>query len=40
MGLRARPTVPFLDRKHPINVSLGQARAAKKEVAHPVRRKK
>lgn len=30
MGVRARPTVPFLDRSHPINVSLGQARHAKK----------
>ena len=32
MGVRARPTVPFLDRAHPINVSLGQARHAKKEA--------
>jgi hypothetical protein len=30
LGVRSRPTVPFLDRAHPINVSLGQARAAKK----------
>ena len=30
LGVRARPTVPFLDRSHPINVSLGQARHAKK----------
>ncbi|HEY8133723.1 MAG TPA: hypothetical protein VII12_17725 [Thermoanaerobaculia bacterium] len=40
MGVRARPTVPFLDRKHPINVSLGQARAAKREATRDVRRKK
>jgi tetratricopeptide (TPR) repeat protein len=30
LGVRSRPTVPFLDRAHPINVSLGQARHAKK----------
>jgi hypothetical protein len=30
LGVRARPAVPFLDRTHPINVSLGQARHAKK----------
>lgn len=30
LGVRSRPTVPFLDRKNPINVSLGQARHAKK----------
>ena len=30
LGVRARPTVPFLDRSHPINVSLGQARHAKR----------
>jgi predicted Zn-dependent protease len=30
MGVRARPTVPFLDRAHPINVSLGQVRHARK----------
>ncbi|HLJ73855.1 MAG TPA: tetratricopeptide repeat protein [Thermoanaerobaculia bacterium] len=39
LGVRARPTVPFLDRSNPINVSLGQARHAKKiadaEVAPP-----
>jgi len=31
LGVRARPAVPFLDRSHPINVSIGQARHAKKE---------
>ena len=31
LGVRARPAVPFLDRKNPINVSLGQARHAKKK---------
>ncbi|MBV9493711.1 MAG: hypothetical protein JOZ54_05665 [Acidobacteria bacterium] len=30
MGNRARPSVPFLDRSHPINVTLGQSRHAKK----------
>ncbi len=30
LGVRARPSVPFLTRSHPINVSLGQARHAKK----------
>ena len=30
LGVRSRPAVPFLDRSHPINVSLGQARHAKK----------
>ena len=31
LGIRSRPPVPFLDRANPINVSLGQARHAKKE---------
>jgi tetratricopeptide (TPR) repeat protein len=30
LGVRARPAVPILDRGNPINVSLGQARHAKK----------
>jgi tetratricopeptide (TPR) repeat protein len=30
LGVRSRPSVPFLDRSHPINVSLGQTRHAKK----------
>jgi tetratricopeptide (TPR) repeat protein len=30
LGVRSRPAVPFLDRTNPINVSLGQARHAKK----------
>jgi tetratricopeptide (TPR) repeat protein len=30
LGVRSRPPVPFLDRAHPINVTLGQARHAKK----------
>jgi tetratricopeptide (TPR) repeat protein len=38
MGVRARPAVPFLDRAHPINVSLGQSRHAKK-VADPRKKK-
>ena len=39
LGVRARPPVPFLDRSHPINVTLGQARHAKK-LAEPPKRKK
>jgi tetratricopeptide (TPR) repeat protein len=39
MGVRSRPAVPFLDRAHPINVSLGQARAAKKYADAEKRRK-
>jgi tetratricopeptide (TPR) repeat protein len=31
MGVRAKPAVPFLDRSHPINVTLGQSRHAKTE---------
>ena len=38
MGVRARPPVPFLDRSHPINVTLGQSRHAKK-VAEKDRKK-
>jgi tetratricopeptide (TPR) repeat protein len=30
IGFRARPAIPFLDRSNPINVTLGQARHAKK----------
>lgn len=30
LGVRARPPVPFLDRTHPVNVSLGQVRHSKK----------
>ena len=30
LGVRARPAVPFLERSNPINVSLGQARHARK----------
>jgi tetratricopeptide (TPR) repeat protein len=38
LGVRARPAVPFLTRAHPINVSLGQSRHAKK-VAEKEREK-
>jgi len=38
MGVRARPAVPFLDRSHPINVTLGQSRHAKK-IAEKDRKK-
>jgi tetratricopeptide (TPR) repeat protein len=45
LGVRARPAVPFLDRSHPINVTLGQARHAKKVAsqeppAPPARKKR
>jgi len=30
LGVRAKPPIPFLDRDHPINVTLGQARHSKK----------
>lgn len=30
IGVRAKPSLPFLDRSHPINVTLGQSRHAKK----------
>ncbi|HEY2828511.1 MAG TPA: hypothetical protein VGJ88_00225 [Thermoanaerobaculia bacterium] len=39
LGIRSRPAVPFLDRANPINVSLGQARHAKK-LAEKTKRKK
>jgi tetratricopeptide (TPR) repeat protein len=39
LGFRSRPSVPFLERSHPINVSLGQARHAKK-VTDTEKRKK
>lgn len=39
LGIRARPAVPFLDRTNPINVSLGQARHAKK-VAEQEKKKR
>jgi tetratricopeptide (TPR) repeat protein len=39
LGVRARPPVPFLDRSHPINVTLGQARHAKKVTSTPRKKK-
>jgi tetratricopeptide (TPR) repeat protein len=39
-GVRARPALPFLDRAHPINVSLGQARHAKKVADEETPKKK
>ncbi len=39
LGVRSRPPLPFLDRSHPINVTLGQARHAKK-VAEKDRKKR
>jgi tetratricopeptide (TPR) repeat protein len=35
LGVRAKPPVPFLDRAHPINVTLGQARHAKASSKGP-----
>ncbi|HEX7155463.1 MAG TPA: hypothetical protein VF618_28615 [Thermoanaerobaculia bacterium] len=40
LGVRARPAIPFLDRTNPINVSLGQARHAKKVSDEDVKKKK
>jgi tetratricopeptide (TPR) repeat protein len=40
LGVRARPSVPFLDRTNPVNVSLGQARHAKKVSDGQAARKK
>jgi tetratricopeptide (TPR) repeat protein len=39
-GVRATPSVPFLDRANPINVSLGQARHAKKTAETGPRKKR
>jgi tetratricopeptide (TPR) repeat protein len=39
LGIRSRPPVPFLDRSHPINVTLGQARHAKKASSKEPRKK-
>ena len=40
IGIRSRPSVPFLDRSNPINVSLGQARHAKKVADQEKKRSK
>jgi tetratricopeptide (TPR) repeat protein len=40
LGIRSRPAVPFLDRSHPINVSLGQARHSKKAPESEKRKKR
>jgi tetratricopeptide (TPR) repeat protein len=40
LGIRAKPALPFLDRSHPINVTLGQSRHAKKIADQESRRKK
>jgi tetratricopeptide (TPR) repeat protein len=40
LGVRATPAVPFLDRANPINVTLGQARHAKKIAEEESARKK
>jgi tetratricopeptide (TPR) repeat protein len=40
LGIRARPALPFLNRSHPINVTIGQARHAKKLAGEEPRRRK
>ena len=39
LGVRAKPPVPFLDRAHPINITLGQARHAKKASSKEPKKK-
>lgn len=39
LGVRARPPVPFLDRNHPINVTLGHSRHAKKSAVRERKKK-
>lgn len=39
LGVRAKPSVPFLDRAHPINITLGQARHAKKVASKEPKKK-
>ncbi|MBV8545357.1 MAG: hypothetical protein JO088_11495 [Acidobacteria bacterium] len=39
LGVRAKPPVPFLDRAHPINITLGQARHAKKASSKGLKKK-
>jgi tetratricopeptide (TPR) repeat protein len=39
LGIRSRPAVPFLDRSNPINVTLGQARHAKKASTRTPKKK-
>lgn len=40
LGVRSRPSVPFLDRANPINVSLGQTRHAKKVAQRSAKKKR
>jgi tetratricopeptide (TPR) repeat protein len=40
LGIRAAPAVPFLDRANPINVTLGQARHAKKLAEDELKKKR
>jgi tetratricopeptide (TPR) repeat protein len=40
LGIRARPAVAFLDRTNPVNVSLGQARHAKKVADQETKKKR
>ncbi|HEX6179263.1 MAG TPA: tetratricopeptide repeat protein [Thermoanaerobaculia bacterium] len=39
LGVRSRPAVPLLDRGHPINVTIGQARHARKESGRGSKKK-
>jgi tetratricopeptide (TPR) repeat protein len=40
VGVRAKPPVPFLERSHPLNVTLGQKRHAKTLAEEEQKRKK
>ena len=39
LGVRSRPAVPLLDRAHPLNVTIGQARHARKASGRGVKKK-
>jgi hypothetical protein len=39
LGVRSAPSVPFLDRSNPINVTLGQSRHAKKIAEREAKKK-
>ena len=40
LGNRARPALPFLDRSHPINITLGQSRHAKRLAEAEAKKKR
>lgn len=39
LGVRARPAVSFLDRSHPVNVTIGQVRHAAKKKKVPTKKR-